>query len=46
MHGHQATRGIVDVDQRRALRRSVFEPAVLTSVDLYKFAEASGTLAM
>jgi hypothetical protein len=39
-HDHQATRGIVDVDWRRALRSSIFEPCVLTAIDLNQFANA------
>src|SRR5260370_31500798 len=36
---HQSARGVVDVDEQRALRTTVFEPPVLGTVDLDQLAQ-------
>src|ERR1700679_867341 len=40
-HDHQSARGVVNVDQRRARRRSVLKPTMIAAVDLDEFAKAS-----
>src|ERR1700729_2532054 len=37
---HQAACGVIDIDQRRALRRPVLEPRVFAAIDLDQFANA------
>jgi hypothetical protein len=37
---HERARGVVDVDQQRAARSTIFEPVVVAAVDLNELTEA------
>lgn len=38
-HHHQSACGVVNVDQRRARRRSILKPTMIAAVDLDQFAD-------
>lgn len=40
VQAHEATRGVVDVDQQGACRRATLEPVVIAAIDLNQFADA------
>lgn len=45
MQPHETAGGVIDVDEQRAGRRTLLEPAVITAVDLNQFTDAGAAIA-